>query len=124
MQQVDLDQIVGNKIPSNPVKPMPRDLSGGVGTGSVNHGIITELSIPADLGNPFTSNDPTTQGDAVSHSIATQAPPSTPSLISVKSQTFRIKSDGTGTVDVVLQVEDIRGVTDYEVRISKDARNI
>lgn len=50
--------------------------------------------------------------------------PQTPTIIGVKEQRVIISDDGTATIDVVLEVEDISGVDEYEVRISKDAGNL
>lgn len=118
MKQINSDQIVDNGIPENTVKPIPRDLadvktsSGKSGLGFTNTGTPTVSD-----GGPLTS--PGSPTDPVSTPI-----PDTPSLLGVKSQNVKIKDDGTYVVDVVIEVEDIRNVSDYEVRISKSAGSI
>lgn len=123
MNQVDLDQIIDVDAPENTVKPIPRDLGGsllslpmrrfGLGSSPVRQG---------DLGSG--TDGSTESGDIVDSPNQPPSLPATPALISIKSQTVKIKPDGTSTVDVVLEVEDIVGVTDYEVRIAKSAGNI
>lgn len=43
----------------------------------------------------------------------------TPQFIEIVSQTIRIAPDGSTLVDVVIDVEDIPGVTNYDVRVTK-----
>lgn len=43
----------------------------------------------------------------------------TPQTIEIVSQTIRIAPDGSSLVDVVIKVEDIPGVTNYDVRVTK-----
>lgn len=119
MYQINSDQIVDNGIPDNTVKPIPRDLA-DVKTTSSNKsglGLINTGTPTINDGGPFTS--PGSATDPTSMPL-----PDTPSLIGIKSQTVKIKDDGTYAVDVVLDVEDVRNVSDYEVRISKGAGSI
>lgn len=124
MAQVDADQIVDNKIPVSPVKPIPRDLGGDLAIAPGAPSRRRESPTPPDLSNPFTPNVGAMPGDAIEQPTPRPSVPTTPALIRIKSQTINMKDDGTATVDVVLEVEDIKGVTDYEVRISKDARTV
>lgn len=43
----------------------------------------------------------------------------TPQSIVIVSQTIRIAPDGSSLVDVVIDVEDIPGVSNYDVRVTK-----
>lgn len=116
MKQINSDQIVDNGISDNTVKPIPRDLadvkssSGKSGVGFTNAGTpsIEGGSLP-NSGNAGQTSKPI---------------PDTPSLIAVKSQQVKIKDDGTYAIDVIIEVEDVRNVSDYEVRISKSAGSI
>jgi hypothetical protein len=117
VKQINSDQIVDNDIPDNTVKSIPRDLgdvkstsSGKSGLGFTNSGgdPVIEIGSSPSIGSP--ANQKTL--------------PATPSLIGIKSQTVKIKDDGTYAIDVVINVEDIAGVSDYEVRISKGAGSI
>lgn len=117
MKQINSDQIVDNGIPDNTVKPIPRDLedikatsSGKSGLGLINSG-----------GDSNTQPGPTPSTGTPANQ---RTIPETPSLIGIKSQTIKIKEDGTYAVDIVIEVEDILGVSDYEVRISKSAGSI
>lgn len=46
--------------------------------------------------------------------------PNAPLIQSIKSQTVSFKPDGTATIDVVLVVEDIDNVVEYDIRIAKN----
>lgn len=117
MKQINSDQIVDNGVPENTVKPIPRDLadvkaasSGKSGLGFINSSELTTT----DSGSNTAPTSPTSQ----------KIIPDTPALIGVKSQNVKIKDDGTYAVDVIIEVEDILSVSDYEVRISKGAGSI
>lgn len=43
----------------------------------------------------------------------------TPQTLTIVSQTIRIAPDGSSLVDVVIEVEDIPGVSNYDVRVTK-----
>lgn len=117
MKQISSDQIVDNGIPDNTVKPIPRDLadvksssSGKSGLGFINTGGgISNTDVPLQDGN--TGPGPV-------------SPPETPQLLGIKAQSVKIKEDGTYAIDVIIEVEDIKNVSDYEVRISKSAGSI
>lgn len=118
MKQINSEQIVDNSIPENTVKPIPRDLANATGiSGRSNLGFITTGTPINTDGGPLTS--PGIPTDPVSSPV-----PDTPALIGVKSQSVKIKDDGTYAVDVVIEVEDVRNVSDYEVRISKSAGTV
>ena len=51
-------------------------------------------------------------------------PPQVPLIKSVKRQTINMTDDGTYTVDVVLEVSDITGVSEYDVRVARDNGNL
>ncbi len=44
----------------------------------------------------------------------------TPSWVRVKSAQIKFAPDGSQVVDLILEVEDVRGAESYEVRISKE----
>lgn len=119
MKQINSDQIIDNGIPDSTVKPIPRDLadvkaysSGKSGLGFINTGAPT-----INDGGSFSGPE------GSSNTIPTPRP-ETPQLMGIKSQVIKIKDDGTYAVDVIIEVEDIRNVSDYEVRISKSAGTI
>lgn len=71
----------------------------------------TPTIVDANLIFP-TSVDPTTTGDTTSLAV--------PQKVSVVSpQNVRTLANGTTVVDVYIDVEDIPGITNYEVRITK-----
>jgi len=118
VKQINSDQIVDNGIPDNTVKPIPRDLA-DVKNSSANKSGLGFINTGAAINNggPL----PTQDGSINPVSMPS---PETPALIGVKSQSVKIKDDGTYAVDIVIEVEDIRNVSDYEVRISKGAGTI
>jgi len=115
VKQINSDQIVDNGIPENTVKPMPRDLSDvkSNDSGKSGLGFINSGSTPVDGHSPST-------GTPANQKII----PDTPALIGIKSQTVKIKDDGTYAIDVIIEVNDVANVSDYEVRISKGAGSI
>lgn len=50
--------------------------------------------------------------------------PATPAIKGIKSQTVVIAEDGKITIDVVLDVQDLPGITEYDIRVAKDAGNL
>lgn len=52
------------------------------------------------------------------------SPPQTPYVKSIKSQSLNFQPDGTITIDVVLDVADVRGVSQYEVRVTKSTGSL
>lgn len=50
--------------------------------------------------------------------------PATPAIIGVKEQIITFQPDGTARVDIVLEVQDIEGAVEYDVRVAKDAGNL
>ena len=117
MKQINSDQIVDNGIPDNTVKPIPRDLSDVKSTSSGKSG----LGFINSGGDAGTQTDSSASSSTPANRVSL---PKTPSLVAIKSQTVKIKDDGTYAIDVVIDVEDIIGVSDYEVRISKGAGSI
>ena len=118
MKQIDSDQIVDNGIPDNPIKPIPRDLGF----------LRTSFSSQSGLGLLNLSNSGSVDSLPLESESSPPTPsiplPETPNLIGVKSQTVKIKEDGTYAIDLIIEVEDIRNVSDYEVRISKGAGTV
>lgn len=65
----------------------------------------------------FADNDPDITYDIDDGGDSTD--PQTPNILGIDSQTLRRTAAGHVLVDVVLLVEDIEGVSNYEVRITK-----
>ncbi len=118
MKQINSDQIVDNGISENAVKPIPRDLADVASKGTGKSGLGFSNFAESYNNGGFIS-EPNTGGNPVSMPL-----PDTPQLVGIKSQNVKIKEDGTYAVDVIIEVEDIRNVSDYEVRISKGAGSI
>lgn len=116
MKQISSDQIVDNGIPDNTVKPMPRDLA-DVKTSASDKSGLGFINAGQSNGNVFLP-----PGGPIN--VIPRFIPETPQLIGIKSQVVKIKEDGTYAIDVIIEVEDIVNVSDYEVRISKGAGTI
>ena len=73
------------------------------------------------LDSPDGSNrsDWLTDSDYPSDSIDSPDILQTPQWLSVISQEVRVSSDGTVNVDIVVEVEDITGCSNYEIRVTK-----
>ena len=50
--------------------------------------------------------------------------PSTPAIIGVKSYVIKFQLDGTAKIDLVLEVQDIEGAVEYDIRVAKDSGNV
>jgi len=118
VKQINSDQIVDNGIPDNTVKPIPRDLA-DIKTSTKKSGLGF-----TSAGTPSIDEGGSLPGSGSSPNPTSTPLPETPMLIGIKSQAIKIKEDGTYAVDVIIEVEDIRNVSDYEVRISKSAGSI
>lgn len=96
------DLVVSTKeaVESSPVAKEQEDVSAGVST-------------PPTGGSDYGEN----LNDAVQ-------PPATPAILGVKEQRVNIADDGTITIDVVLDVQNIPGITEYDIRVAKDAGNL
>lgn len=115
MKQISSDQIVDNGIPNNAIKSLPRDL-GDLKTSSSSKSGLGLINL-GESGSPDIK-------DGLTSVVPPSPLPDTPSLIAIKSQTIKIKEDGTYAVDIVIEVEDIKNVSEYEVRIAKGAGSL
>lgn len=122
MSQIRPNQVIQNKpSKANPVSAFPRDLSGVelILDEKVEQNAITLTTQDGILDvteNTYISPDTSTQIE--------NSPPRTPAIIGVRSQTVGFQPDGTAKVDLVLIVEDIDGITEYDIRVAKNAGNL
>lgn len=123
MPQIRPSQIIPTSAKRiNPYSSLPRDLS------------IVGLTLNDVLstGTEVTSNSPTVVTDdtlvnlspgSTGNATESQAP-HTPAILGIESQTVTFQPDGTAKVDVVLILEDIDGVVEYDIRVAKDSGNL
>ena len=120
MSQIKPTQIIPERqIRSNPNIAMPVDLNPS------QRNIIAEQ--PAVLGS--VTIDPTTgeiinQGGSTGTESTLQQEdptPSAPAIISVKQEIVKFMPDGTAKVDIILEIQDIDGAVEYDIRVAKDA---
>lgn len=122
MEQIKSDQIVPSKVADNTVTSIPRDLGQIVGDKRKKSlGLIIADGPGGSTSNPDSISP---INDSVEVLNPASKIPSTPQLISIKSQTINIKPDGTAAVDIIIDVEDVRNAVEYEVRITKGAGNL
>lgn len=64
---------------------------------------------PVEISDTFVSEDDINHYDG----------PETPDIIGLTSQTVRTSNTGNQVIDVVIEVEDIPGIENYEFRVTK-----
>jgi hypothetical protein len=120
MSQIKPTQIIqGRKVKTNPNTAMPVDLNPSQRTLVIDQGaILGNLTI-----DPVTG-EITDQGSVTGTESTLQQEdltPSTPAIISVKQQIVKFMPDGTAKVDIILEIQDINGAVEYDIRVAKDA---
>ncbi len=112
MTQIKENQIISSPTPErNPVVSPPRDLAF-----TVKDGIVDEQPSTSPSQSAVTGTE--TQQTVYENNIAAIKVPATPAILSVKSQAVNMQDDGTSMINVILVVEDIPGVTEYDIRIA------
>lgn len=87
-------------------------------TDAVDDGTTGSADTGSGTGDGGVVYDPPTNADIPVESGESDKLP-TPQTMTIISQTIRIAPDGSSLVDVVIEVEDIPGVPNYDVRITK-----
>ncbi len=119
-KQIRPNQVIPTKTSkANATSPFPRDLTGADLT---IDDILQQYSLDGVNGLVDVTDSSYTSPDA-SNELDT-LPPRTPAILGVRSQTVGFQPDGTAKVDLVLIVEDIDGITEYDIRVAKDAGNL
>lgn len=125
MTQIKQNQIIPTRVVQvNPSSAPPKDLIL----------LTTENTDNPDSTNPAPQvvntsplNDaigvqtPTTLPDQI---VTIPVPPQVPAIIGIKSQQVNQQDDGSSTIDIVLIVEDIPGITEYDIRLAKLSDNL
>jgi hypothetical protein len=121
MSQIKPTQIIqGRKLRINPNMGLPVDLD------------PQQNNVVEGLQNIYQPEiDPATGEVVDQSSISSESQlqqedptPSTPVIISVKEQIVKFMPDGTAKVDVILEVQDIAGAVEYDIRVAKNAGNL
>jgi len=113
MTQIRSVQIIPSTVDSNQSVALPRDLEQNLIS------TATTVVAPTDAtGGSSVGMESNSFGDFGGFN------PATPAIISVKSQTVNILDDGSATIDVVLVLEDIVGVSEYDIRVAKNAGSL
>lgn len=125
MEQIRANQIIPEReLDQNPYVAPPRDFN--INT-KESKGTTTQRTTPINTtptGTDISQGiDPgkIDYGDKLGD--AAQYPP-VPHIINVKEQIVNMHDDGSFTIDVILNVEDIPGITEYDIRVAKDAGNL
>lgn len=121
MEQVRADQIIPvTEKDQNRFFAPPRDLVISTKEAPEKTKISTEQEdVSGGISTPSTGG--TDYGDNLNDTVQL---PATPAIKGVKSQIVNIADDGTVTIDIVLDVQDIPGITEYDIRVAKDAGNL
>lgn len=72
-----------------------------------------------DEGATFSVNEDITPAGTVNDPGGTLTRLTVPSYITVVEQVVRFNPDGTQVVDVTVEVEDVEGATNYDVKVAK-----
>jgi len=120
MEQIRESQIIPtSKVAPNPYVSPPRDYR--LNTDSIDILDTLKPVIQETLVSDDTNTSGANYGDAVNDAAQL---PAVPHIISIKEQIVNVHDDGTTTIDVVLNVEDVKDVTEYDIRVAKDAGNL
>src|SRR5215217_4269248 len=113
MTQIKENQIISSPTPErNPVVSPPRDLAFTV----VDNAKSSAQSVLSPSLQQATNTE--VQSTNYTGDIAAIQNPATPAILSVKSQIVNMQDDGTSTINVVLVVQDISGVIEYDIRVA------
>lgn len=117
MAQIKQNQIVQQPQKKvNPYSALPRDLN----VPATSLETIVQLSTNSDVvSNISDLIGGDSNSSAVTDTDVILAPPPVPAILSVKSQTINYGPDGKATVDVVIEVQDVPGSAEYDVRVAK-----
>jgi hypothetical protein len=123
MSQIKPTQIIPSKVSStSPNVAMPVDLDPNQRSLVIENKVsLGNLSIDPQTGNILDQNTSTGTESLLQQDDAT---PSTPAIITVKQQVVKIMPDGTSKIDVVLEVQDIPGAVEYDIRVAKSAGTV
>jgi hypothetical protein len=125
MEQIRATQIIPvRELSQNPFVAPPKDLE--LNTKESNGTVVPKasISVPTNTGidyDPVLNPGGLSYGDGLNDAAQ---PPAVPHIIGIKEQIVNMHDDGTSTIDLVLKIEDIPGVTEYDIRIAKDAGNL
>lgn len=107
---------------TNPYSALPRDLDYAVD--------ILDFQVVEQTNNiDVSGNESSLLGDIDISNAAVGVdsvltPPPVPAIISIKSQTISYGPDGKALVDVVVEVQDVDGSAEYDLRVAKSAGSI
>lgn len=122
MSQIKPTQIIpGRKVRTNPNTAMPVDLDPAQ-TNLVIEGssVVGQLSIDPNTGEIVDQSSVNTESQLQQEN----ATPSTPAIIGVKEQIVKFMPDGTAKIDIILEVQDINGAVEYDIRVAKNAGTV
>jgi len=125
MEQIRATQIIPvRELSQNPFVAPPKDLE--LNTKESNGTVVPKasISVPINTGidyDPVLNPGGLSYGDGLNDAAQ---PPAVPHIIGIKEQIVNMHDDGTSTIDLVLKIEDIPGVTEYDIRIAKDNGNL
>lgn len=96
------------------------DFGQGAEAGAPASQLAAPLSAPANKSLASTSTPMSTESTLASDSIA----PRPPAILGVQEQIISYQPDGTTKIDLILQIEDVSGAVEYDIRVAKDSGNL
>lgn len=123
MDQIRENKIIGSEeVEQNPFFAPPRDLI--ISTKEFTNAGKASISSQTTVQEQDTFTIGAGALDYGQGSNDAAQAPSTPAIMGIKEQIVNIGDDGKATIDVILIVEDIKGVTEYDIRVAKNAGNL
>jgi hypothetical protein len=122
MSQIKPTQIIpGRENRINPASSLPVDLD------PIQRSLVLDPIVTID--NPVVDQSGITSEDFAlqsTESVLAQSDPvpATPAILSVKEQIVKFMPDGTAKIDLILEVQDIQGAVEYDIRVAKDAGTV
>ena len=111
---------------TNPYSGLPSDLE-SLRRGTPKDVPLDEFASSEEAGVDSVDVD---TGTATAGSVETlgaaivEPTPTTPAIIGVKEQVVGFNPDGTTKIDLVLEVEDVEGAVEYDIRVAKGEGNL
>jgi hypothetical protein len=124
MTQIKPIQIIpGKDNRTNPASSLPIDLNPAQRSVIINPIVTTDNPVTDDLVGDVGAE--TVVNESTESVLEASDPvPATPAIIGIKEQIISFQADGTAKIDVVLEVQDIDGAVEYDIRVAKYAGNL
>lgn len=125
MSQIKPTQIIPEKETRlNPYSSLPSDLA-SLRRGAPRDVPLEETGTSDEVGSDTGEGTEQSLGLQETTDLSIVDPtPGTPAIIGVKEQVVSFSPDGTAKIDLILEIEDIEGAVEYDIRVAKNAGNL